>query len=106
MPYEKRNDLPKGVRDNLPEHAQNIYQEAFNSAEKEYDEESRARRVARSSRNTKRTNKETGFRKISERADRHADGTSTTPLRGQPPRPPIEHGRPREGGRRGVRQAR
>ncbi|MBA2693523.1 MAG: ChaB family protein [Rubrobacter sp.] len=46
MPYENRSELPKGVRNNLPAHAQDIYKEAFNSAEEEYDEESRAHRVA------------------------------------------------------------
>lgn len=46
MPYEKRSDLPEGVRNNLPGHAQDIYKEAFNSAEEEYDDESRAHRVA------------------------------------------------------------
>jgi cation transport regulator len=46
MPYGKRSDLPKGVRNNLPEHAQDIYKEAFNSAEEQYDEEERAHRVA------------------------------------------------------------
>ena len=38
MPYERINDLPKSVRDNLPKHAQEIYQEAFNNAWREYDE--------------------------------------------------------------------
>ena len=37
MPYAQISDLPKSVRDNLPEHAQKIYQEAFNHAWKEYD---------------------------------------------------------------------
>lgn len=46
MPYENKSDLPKGVRDNLPSHAQDIYKEAFNSAADEYGEESRAHRVA------------------------------------------------------------
>lgn len=46
MPYENKSDLPKGVRNNLPAHAQDIYKEAFNSAEEEYGEESRAHRVA------------------------------------------------------------
>jgi cation transport regulator ChaB len=32
MPYEKVLDLPKGVKDNLPKQAQEIYKEAFNSA--------------------------------------------------------------------------
>jgi cation transport regulator len=46
MPYEKLTDLPTGVRNNLPRHAQEIYKEAFNSAEEQYGEESRAHRVA------------------------------------------------------------
>ena len=37
MPYAKISDLPKSVRANLPEHAQEIYQEAFNSAWEQYD---------------------------------------------------------------------
>jgi len=36
MPYEKLKDLPESVRDNLPKHAQEIYQEAFNSAWDQY----------------------------------------------------------------------
>jgi cation transport regulator len=46
MPYEKLTDLPDSVRDNLPQHAQEIYKEAYNSAEEQYGEESRAHRVA------------------------------------------------------------
>jgi cation transport regulator len=46
MPYEELTDLPDSVRDNLPKHAQEIYRAAFNSAEEQYDEESRAHRVA------------------------------------------------------------
>ena len=46
MPYEKLTDLPERVRNNLPKHAQEIYKEAFNSAEEQYGEESRAHRVA------------------------------------------------------------
>ena len=46
MPYDKITDLPDRVRNNLPEHAQEIYKEAFNSAEEQYGEESRAHRVA------------------------------------------------------------
>ena len=41
MPYDKLTDLPDSVRNNLPEHAQEIYKEAYNSAEEE-----RAHRVA------------------------------------------------------------
>lgn len=36
MPYDSSTDLPDSVRDNLPEHAQEIYQEAYNSAWDEY----------------------------------------------------------------------
>ncbi|MBX3005653.1 MAG: ChaB family protein [Anaerolineales bacterium] len=47
MPYETLADLPKGVKDNLPTHAQEIYLAAFNNAFEEYDkDEDRARRVA------------------------------------------------------------
>ena len=46
MPYEKLADLPDSVRNNLPKHAQEIYQEAYNSAEEQYDEEDRRHRVA------------------------------------------------------------
>ena len=37
MPYETLTDLPDSVRDNLPKHAQEIYQAAFNSAWEQYD---------------------------------------------------------------------
>jgi cation transport regulator len=36
MPYDRNADLPDSVRNNLPEHAQSIYREAFNSAFEEY----------------------------------------------------------------------
>ncbi len=36
MPYAQISDLPKSVRDNLPEHAQEIFREAFNNAWKQY----------------------------------------------------------------------
>lgn len=36
MPYTSNADLPSRVRDNLPEHAQSIYREAFNHAYQEY----------------------------------------------------------------------
>ncbi|WP_417449357.1 ChaB family protein [Kordiimonas sp.] len=32
MPYKSTDELPDGVTDNLPRHAQEIYKEAFNSA--------------------------------------------------------------------------
>jgi cation transport regulator len=47
MPYKSKSDLPESVRDNLPEHAQEIYQAAYNNAWDEYKhDEARARRVA------------------------------------------------------------
>lgn len=46
MPYQTLSDLPDSVRNNVPKHAQEIYQAASNSAEEEYGEESRAHRVA------------------------------------------------------------
>ncbi|HET8791374.1 MAG TPA: putative cation transport regulator ChaB [Modicisalibacter sp.] len=36
MPYDNRDELPDNVRNVLPSHAQEIYQEAFNSAWDEY----------------------------------------------------------------------
>ena len=36
MPYNNRSDLPDGVKDNLPAHAQDIYKEAFNNAWDQY----------------------------------------------------------------------
>ena len=36
MPYNHNADLPKGVKNNLPPHAQDIYREAFNHAWQQY----------------------------------------------------------------------
>ncbi|MDF1522985.1 MAG: ChaB family protein [Trueperaceae bacterium] len=36
MPYATIEDLPDSVRDNLPEHVQDIYKEAYNSAWDQY----------------------------------------------------------------------
>lgn len=36
MPYDKVEELPDRVKDNLPKHAQEIYLKAFNSAWDEY----------------------------------------------------------------------
>ena len=41
MPYDKLSDLPEQVTDNLPKHGQEIFLAAFNSASKQYDDESR-----------------------------------------------------------------
>ena len=38
--------MPESVRRNLPRHAHEIYRAAYNSAEEQYGEESRAHRVA------------------------------------------------------------
>jgi cation transport regulator len=38
MPYQRLSDLPDAVRHNLPEHAQEIYRAAFNSAWEQYDQ--------------------------------------------------------------------
>ena len=47
MPYKTTSDLPESVRDHLPHHAQEIYQEAYNSAWDQYNhDEERAHRVA------------------------------------------------------------
>jgi cation transport regulator len=43
MPYRTDAELPPGVKDNLPAHAQDIYREAFNSAWQEYQDASKRR---------------------------------------------------------------
>ena len=45
MPYKQITQLPDSVKNNLPKGAQEIYKEAFNSAEERYGEEARAHRV-------------------------------------------------------------
>jgi cation transport regulator len=37
MTYTSNSDLPESVRNVLPQHAQDIYREAFNSAWEQYD---------------------------------------------------------------------
>ena len=50
MPYHSISDLPDSVRHHLPEHAQEIYLEVFNSAWKQYadwnDQEAVSHKVA------------------------------------------------------------
>lgn len=46
MPYNKTADLPSAVRDRLPTHGRRIFMEAFNSALKQYKDETTAFRVA------------------------------------------------------------
>lgn len=43
MPYNTNSDLPERVRGNLPQHAQDIYREAFNSAWEQYEDPSKRR---------------------------------------------------------------
>ncbi len=43
MPYNTIEDLPSKVREHLPEHAQEIYKEAFNHAWQEYRDPSNRR---------------------------------------------------------------
>jgi cation transport regulator len=62
MPYQELTDLPESVRDNLPKHAQEIYQAAYNNAWDEYGhDEERAHRVAWSAvKKSYKKNEETG----------------------------------------------
>lgn len=51
MPYKSKSELPDAIKDNLPDHAQEIWKEAYNSAHEQYkdetdDIEERAARVA------------------------------------------------------------
>lgn len=46
MPYLTNADLPESVQGHLPDHAQDIFREAFNHAVEEYGDEQRAFRVA------------------------------------------------------------
>lgn len=39
MPYNKTNDLPDRVKDNLPVHAQEIFMNTFNNAWEKYDQD-------------------------------------------------------------------
>ena len=43
MPYKSTNELPESVKSVLPDHAQDIYKEAFNSAYEEYKDPSERR---------------------------------------------------------------
>jgi cation transport regulator len=38
MPYDRLSELPDSVRDSLPEHGQEIYKEAYNSAWDDYED--------------------------------------------------------------------
>jgi cation transport regulator len=43
MPYNTNSELPEPVQNRLPEHAQDIYREAFNDAWEEYSDPSKRR---------------------------------------------------------------
>ncbi len=43
MPYQNVGDLPESVREHLPQHAQEIYQAAYNNAWTEYADAHRRR---------------------------------------------------------------
>jgi cation transport regulator len=43
MPYARNADLPKSVRDHLPQDAQTIYRKAYNNAWQEYERRERRR---------------------------------------------------------------
>jgi cation transport regulator len=43
MPYRTNQDLPDSVKSHLPNHAQDIYREAFDSAWQEYQDPSKRR---------------------------------------------------------------
>jgi len=46
MPYRENTDLPAPVRNHLPQHAQDIYREAFNHAFAEHTGDSRQEEAA------------------------------------------------------------
>lgn len=46
MPYAINADLPPRVRDHLPEHAQDIFREAFNHAWAQYADDVRREEIA------------------------------------------------------------
>lgn len=46
MPYRENRDLPPSVRDHLPDHAQDVYREAFNAAWERYDADPRQEEIA------------------------------------------------------------
>ncbi len=43
MPYEKKSELPKQVRDNLPSEAQTIFKKSYNNAWDQYKDPKKRR---------------------------------------------------------------
>ncbi|KXK26168.1 MAG: Cation transport regulator ChaB [candidate division WS6 bacterium OLB20] len=48
MPYKHKSELPEQIRDTLPEHAQAIWKEAFNSSWESHNDEDEDSREERS----------------------------------------------------------
>jgi cation transport regulator len=46
MPYSTNHDLPQRIRAHLPEHAQDIFREAFNHAWQQYADDPRQEEIA------------------------------------------------------------
>jgi len=46
MPYDSNSDLPNSIKNNLPEHGQTIFRQAFNNAHEQYGNEQQAFKVA------------------------------------------------------------
>lgn len=46
MRYERIDDLPQGIRENLPKHAQEVYRNAFNNAYLQHKDEQQAHETA------------------------------------------------------------
>jgi cation transport regulator len=46
MPYRNNSELPVAVRAHLPQHAQDIYREAFNNAWRQYARDERQEEIA------------------------------------------------------------
>ena len=43
MPYKTNTELPEKIKNHLPEHALDIYREAFNHAHEEYEQRKKRR---------------------------------------------------------------
>lgn len=44
--YDQKSELPSGVANNLPDHAQDIYLSAYNSAFEDHEDEDDAKQIA------------------------------------------------------------
>lgn len=70
MPYKTTTQLPDGVKNNLPKHAQEIYKSTFNSALKQHnseaDSENTAHKIAWAAVKQKYVKREGGWSKKEE----------------------------------------